>query len=96
MLAEELLATYPDGTRGDRARELANVREHNRQIDSSTLDDFVIKVYGDTAVVWFTQHLVGPIQGKPTKLTSNYIDVFVYRDGRWQCVASQSTRVSRP
>jgi hypothetical protein len=28
------------------------------------------------------------------ELTFQYIDVFVYRDGRWQCVASQSTRVA--
>jgi hypothetical protein len=45
-------------------------------------------------VVWFTQRMVGPIQGKPTEITARYMDVFVMRDGRWQCVASQSTRVT--
>ena len=92
VLAEEFLATYPDGTRGDRMKELANVAAFDQHIDSSTLDDFIIRIYGDTAVVRFTQHLVGPIQGKPVELVFQYIDVFVYRDGRWQCVASQSTR----
>ena len=33
----EFIATYPDGTRGDRAKELANAAAFNQQIDSSTL-----------------------------------------------------------
>ena len=93
VLADEFLATYSDGSRGDRAREMNIAATLDQQVDSSTLDDFIIKIYGDTAVVRFTQHMVGPIQGKPTPLTFRYIDVFVYREGRWQCVASQSTKV---
>jgi ketosteroid isomerase-like protein len=94
VLAEEFVSTYGDGSRGDRAKELKLAAEFDQQIDSSTLDEFLVKVYGDTAVVWFTQHLVGPSKGKPLSLTYRYIDVFVLRDGRWQCVASQSTKVT--
>jgi len=93
VLADEFIATYGDGSRGDRAKELSLARESNQQVDSSRLDDFIIKVYRDTAVVWFTQYLVGPVQGRPTEVQYQYIDVWVVRDGRWQCVASQSTRV---
>jgi ketosteroid isomerase-like protein len=64
VLAEEFVSTYGDGTRGDRAKELKLAAEFNQQIDSSTLDEFVVKVYGDTAVVWFTQHMVGPSKGQ--------------------------------
>jgi hypothetical protein len=56
--------------------------------------EFTVKVYRDTAVVWFTQRMTGPVQGKPVEITTRYMDVFVMRDGRWQCVGSQSTRVS--
>src|SRR5882762_5945855 len=89
VLADEFVATYDDGSRGDRARELTLVAEFDQQIDSSTLDEFIVKVYGDTAIVWFTQHLVGPSQGRPLALTFRYVDVFVLRAGRWQCVATQ-------
>ena len=92
--ADEFVATYSDGSRGDRAKELALAADFNLQIDSSTLDDFIVKVYGDTAVVWMSQHLVGPSQGRQLEVTFRYVDVFVLRAGRWQCVASQSTRVS--
>lgn len=94
ILAEEFVATYGDGTRGDRKRELQLVAEFNQQVDKWTVDEFMVKVYRDTAVVWFTQRLVGPIQGKPTEIVTRYMDVFVMRDGRWLCVGSQSTRVT--
>jgi ketosteroid isomerase-like protein len=94
VLAEEFVSTYGDGSRGDRAKELKLASEFHQQIDSSTLDEFVVKVYGDTAVVWFTQHMVGPSKGQRLEVTYRYIDVFVLRDGRWQCVASQSTKVT--
>jgi ketosteroid isomerase-like protein len=94
ILADEFLATYADGSRADKAKELTLAAEFNQQIDSSTLDEFTVKVYADTAVVWFTQHLVGPSQGRSLALSFRYVDVFVMRDGRWQCVASQSTKVT--
>jgi ketosteroid isomerase-like protein len=94
ILADEFVATYSDGSRGDRAKELALAADFNLQIDSSTLDEFIVKIYGDTAVVWMSQHLVGPSQGRQLQVTFHYVDVFVMREGRWQCVASQSTRVS--
>jgi ketosteroid isomerase-like protein len=93
VLADEFMVTYAEGIRSDKAKELLVAAEFNQQIDSSTLDEFVVKIYGDTAVVWFTQHLVGPKQGKPLELTFRYTDVWVLRDGRWQCVASHATKV---
>jgi len=93
VLADEFVATYGDGTRGDKAKELALAREFDQQVDSSHLDDFMVKVYRDTAIVWFTQYLVGPVKGKPTEVQYQYMDVWVIRDGRWQAVASQSTRL---
>jgi ketosteroid isomerase-like protein len=93
LLADEFVVTYGDGTRGDKAKELSLATEFDQQVDSSTLDDFIIKVYGNTAVVLFTQQLVGPIKGKPVAVSYRYVDVWVNRDGVWKCVASQSTRV---
>ena len=94
VLAEEFVATYGDGTRGDRKRELELVASFNQQVDKWTVDEFIVKVFRDTAVVWFTQRLVGPIQGQPTEIVTRYMDVFVNRGGRWLCVGSQSTRVT--
>jgi ketosteroid isomerase-like protein len=96
ILADEFIATYEDGSRGDKARELALAAEFNQQVESAIQDEFTVKVYRDTAVVWFTLRLVGIRQGQRAELTLSYTDVWIMRDGRWQCISSQSTRVSRP
>jgi ketosteroid isomerase-like protein len=94
ILAEEFTATYDDGSRGDRAKELAFARTFDQQVESAIQDEFIVKVYRDTAVVWFTLHLVGIKQGQRAELTLRYTDVWVMRDGRWQCVSTHSTRVN--
>ena len=94
VLAPEFVATYGDGSRGDRKRELQLVEEFNQQVDTWTVGEFTVKVFGDTAVVWFTQRMTGPVQGKPTEIVTRYMDVFVNRDGTWLCVGSQSTKVT--
>ncbi len=94
ILATEFTATYDDGSRGDRTKELKLVAEFNQQIESAIQDEFTVKVYGDTAVVWFTLHVIGIKQGQKAELTLRYTDVWVMRESRWQCVSSQSTRVT--
>jgi ketosteroid isomerase-like protein len=94
LLADEFVATYDDGSRGDKAKELALAAEFNQQVESAIQDEFTVKVYRDTAVVWFTLHLVGVKQGQRAELTLRYTDVWVLRDGRWQCVSTQSTRLN--
>jgi ketosteroid isomerase-like protein len=94
LLADEFTATYEDGSRGDKARELALIASFNQQVESAIPDDFTVKIYGDTAVVWFTLRLVGMKQGQRSELTLRYTDVWVMRDGRWQCVSAHSTRLT--
>ena len=94
VLADEFVAIYEDGSRGDKAKELTLTESFNQDVTSANQDDFRVNVYGDTAIVWFTLNLVGPRQGVATKVTLRYVDVFVWRDGRWQCVSSHSTKVA--
>ena len=94
ILADEFIATYDDGSRGDKARELALTAEFNQQVESAIQDEFTVRVYRDTAVVWFTLRLVGLRQGQRAEVTLRYTDVWVLRDGQWQCVSTQSTKVT--
>jgi ketosteroid isomerase-like protein len=93
VLADEFIATYEDGSQGDKVNEISLTKAFNQQVDSARQDDFVVKLYGDTAVVWFTLHLVGPKQGEQIAVDLRYVDVFVWRANRWQCVSSHSTKV---
>ena len=93
ILADDFIVTYDDGTRGDKARELALAESFNQRVISATQDDFIVHVYDDAAVVWFTLRVVGIRRGQEAEIVLRYTDVWVVRDGRWQCVSSQSTRV---
>ena len=94
ILADEFVATYDDGSRGDKAKELELATEFDQQVQSAIPDEFTVKVFGNTAVVWFTLRLVGLRQGQQAEVTLRYTDVWVLRDGMWQCVSTQSTKVS--
>jgi ketosteroid isomerase-like protein len=95
ILAEEFIVTYDNGVRADRNLELELAKSLDENIESSTMDEFIVKEFANTAVVWFTLHLIGPINGQRVQNDYRFTDVFVLRDGRWQCVSSQSTRVDR-
>ena len=96
LLADEFMATYDDGSRGDKARELELAKEFDQQVQSAIPDEFTVRVFGDTAVVWFTLRLVGLRQGEQAEVTLRYTDVWVLRDRMWQCVSTQSTKVASP
>ncbi len=96
LLAEEFVVTYDDGTRADRTRELELIAGFNQAVESATQENFTVRVYGETAVVWFTLRLEGYRRGELIEIVMNYTDVWVMRDGRWQCVSAQSTRVREP
>lgn len=94
ILADDFIVTYDDGARGDKARELELSASFNQRVISATQEDFIVQVYGETAVVWFTLRVVGIRRGEEAEIALRYTDVWVMRDGRWQCVASQSTRLN--
>jgi ketosteroid isomerase-like protein len=94
LLADEFISTYDDGVRGDKAKELMLAAEFDQQVESAIQDEFTVKIYGDTAVVWFTLHVTGLKQGQKATLNLHYTDVWVLRDGRWQCVSAHSTRMT--
>ena len=88
VLAPEFVSTYDDGT--SRRQESVNCswsRNSTSRWNKEAIDEFTIKVFGNSAVVWFTQRMSGPGAGENRPRSSGrYIDVFVNRDGKWLCV----------
>ena len=93
ILADEFIVTYDNGVRADRKVELELAKSLTENVESSSLDEFIVKEFGNTAIVWFTLHLVGIKQGQRAELDLRYSDVWVMSDGRWRCVSTHSTRV---
>ena len=82
------------GAAATRRRSWPLTKEFDQQVESAVQDDFTVKVFGNSAVVWFTLKLVGIKQGQKSELALSYTDVWILRDDRWLCVSTQSTRVT--
>ena len=54
-----------------------------------------VRLYGQAAVIRYRSQLEGIMRGEPMELARYWhMDVYEQRDGRWQVVWSQATRIS--
>jgi ketosteroid isomerase-like protein len=93
MQAEEYVFTDPAGQVWTKARELDTIKAGDLVIDSFELSDVKVRLYDNTAVVTLSIVWHGQFRGNDISGPQRMTDVFVKRNGRWQCVASQSTRI---
>jgi len=63
------------------------------KVESYSLDDMTVRVFGDTGVVTGSWTGKMTIDGKNASGAFRYTDTFVKRLGRWRAVASQDTRM---
>jgi ketosteroid isomerase-like protein len=59
-------------------------------------DDVRVRVYGETAVATGRIRMQGSFRGHACNDQSRFIRIFVKREGRWQLVANQLTRIPQP
>lgn len=83
----------PTGEVWTKARALDFIQGGNLEITSFELSEFKVRLFGDTAVVSFRVDWNGFSGGADISGPQRMTDVFVNRDGRWQCVTSQTTRI---
>ena len=84
----------------NRKRELkgmyANIsamRENSIFLDSLKLEDGLVNLYGNTAMVTFIVHTYKKDKGQPTEKRTRFYDVWVNRNGKWKAVAAQGTLI---
>jgi ketosteroid isomerase-like protein len=94
-LADNSTFTDPGGMVMDKARNIDDFKSGNLKIGSSKLEDMKVQVYGNTAVVTYGTTDKGTYKGKDISGNYRWTDVFVKRNGRWQIVAGQGTRVAQ-
>ncbi|MBA3711204.1 MAG: nuclear transport factor 2 family protein [Pyrinomonadaceae bacterium] len=77
-----------------KAEAVADVRNGKDKINSNELSDTNVRVAGDTAIVTGVNHVKGSDEkGQAYERRVRFTDVFVKRDGRWQVLATQGTRI---
>jgi len=92
MLANEFQANYASVV-GNKKQLLAATKSDTTKFESAINSEMKALVFGDTAIVHGLMTSKSSMGGKDTSGQDRYTDVFVKRDGRWQCVTGYSTKV---
>lgn len=95
FFADDVIYTRSAGVTVDKAEILKNVDVRAVAEPQATFeaDGFVVHPYGDAAVVNFRLVMHNVNQGKTETTYFRNTGTFLKRDGRWQAVAWQATRV---
>jgi len=94
--ADEYVFTDADGVVTNKVKELKNLTSGAFRLKSYKFDDVKVRRYGDTAIVTGQNTITGVWEDIKRDISGPYrfTDIFVKRDGRWQCAASQSSRIT--
>ena len=95
LVAVDWIIVGPDGEIVERARFFEVIKSGAMTHDAMESEDFRIRVYGDSAVVTGITRTKGKFMGQEFSTKERATDVFVKRDGRWQCVLTHLTRLSK-
>ena len=95
LYATEYFATGWDGKTYNKAEGIKADVSPNMVMTSTVLSDLKVHIYGQTGVVTGINTIKATSEGKDAGGEFRFTDVFVKRDGRWQCVATQGTRAEK-
>jgi ketosteroid isomerase-like protein len=91
LLAEEFTLS---GT--SKADYLAFIKSPSTVIESEVSDNFDVRVYKDMAVLIARDTIKLRRNGAAVVEIYRYVDVWVKRHDRWQCLATESCEIKRP
>lgn len=85
-----------NGQMSDKSQMLNGFKSGESKLTADDLSDMKVHVYGDTAVITGKAETKGTMGGKDATGQVMFTRVYVKKEGRWQAVALQQTRVSNP
>jgi ketosteroid isomerase-like protein len=94
ILAEDWVAIGFQGTTTNKTQALAELKSGVSTTQSVELGDMKVRIFGTTAIVTGDNTEKSSYKGKDSSGKYAWTDVFVQRNGRWEAVASQSTKVT--
>lgn len=96
LVSDDYISIGVTGTVSTKADLIANYKSGKTKFDAIDVQDTKIRVYGDTAIVIGTANVKG--NSGDTDISGQYRStrVWIKRDGNWQSVSFQATRVAQP
>lgn len=93
--ADDIIDTDPSGRVTDKNQDKTDLSSGDLKFQSIELSELKVHVYGDTAVAAGTSTVKGTYKGQDISGKYRFTDVWVKRNGKWQAVASQSTKLKQ-
>ncbi len=94
LLADDWIYLGPVGSE-TKMQHLAALKAGTDKLESITLMDMKVRMFGNTAVVTGREHEKSSNGGKDTSGDYMWTDVFVNRHGHWLAVNSQDTPLTK-
>jgi ketosteroid isomerase-like protein len=91
--ADDIITTDPTGRVTGKAEDKTDLSSGDYKIQSEELSDLKVQVYGNTAVAAATNTMKGTCKDQDLSGKYRFTDTWVKRNGKWQVVASQYTKV---
>jgi len=95
IMADDWVGLSFQGVSRTKAEAIASVKSGSSTTQSIDLGPMKVRVFGNTAVVTGSDTEKSTFNGKDSSGKYVWTDVFVERNGRWQAVASESTKVQQ-
>jgi len=94
ILADDLTYTHTNGWVDTKEQFIGWLETGELNYESITTESVLVRVYAATAVVTGQAAVEIKVNGQAKNLQIRFIDVYVEREGHWQMVAWQSTRLT--
>lgn len=93
LLASDFNGTSPTGSTFPKSEAINELKSGNYTVESMTMDEVSVNVYGNTAVSFTSQQEKSKVNGKDNSGHYHFTNVWVKKDGEWQVVASHGSRL---
>ncbi len=93
VLADDLTYVHTTAALDSKESFIGALSSGALNYESINSTDAQVRVYGDTAVVTGNGDVRVTSNGRRNRFSIRYTDVYAQRDGRWQMVAWQATRM---
>ena len=94
LLADDYLLINSQDQRETKAQFIADYTAPGFTMNPFTIDDQVIKVWADGAILGGAVTATGMSDGKPYSVRLRFSDVWAKRGGKWQVVYTHANRVA--
>jgi ketosteroid isomerase-like protein len=95
MMADTFVSVDHHGALTTKHQYLAGIKDKSFNPEQIANEDPKVFMYGNTAIVTSEYRTKGTDSGKPFTHHGRFTDTWVNLNGKWQCVASQETWISK-